>query len=209
MPWYMYLAIAYLVIINVVSFFFYFNEGEAPSSRISALVLILLPIVGGSLGAAIANYFIDVEYKELRHWLAKILGYLPPIMFIIHFLIIVSSIGVGNCFSFVWDSAYASAGVIGRILVVVNIISFVLIVIRKSAYYIAPHGNYLIPDLILIPIIILGGATGALIAKLIFNFKEDWSCNALMEVQNFIYNWGMFLICGVHIALYIYFFAIR
>lgn len=209
MAWYLYLLIAYLVIINIVSFMFYFNEGEDPSGRISALVLILLPIAGGSLGAAIANYFIDVEYKELRRWLAKILGYLPPIMFIIHFSIIVSLIGVGNCFAFLWNSAYASAGVIGCILVIINMLSFVLIIIRKSAYYIAPHGNFLIPDLILLPIIILGGATGALIAKLIFNFKEDWSCNALMEVQNFVYNWGMFIICGVHIALYIYFFVIR
>ena len=206
MPWYMYLAVAYLIIINIVSFFFYFSEGESPSGRISALVLILLPIVGGSLGAAIANYFIDVEYKELRHWLAKILGYLPPIMFIIHFSLIISTIGIGNCISFLWNAAHDSAGTIGYILVIVNIISFILIIVRKSAYYIAPHGNFLIPDLILIPIILLGGATGALIAKLIFNFKEDWSHNAAMEFQNFIYNWGMFIICGVHIALYMYFF---
>lgn len=84
-----------------------------------------------------------------------------------------------------------------------------LVIIRESAYYIAPSGNYLIPDLILIPILILGGAVGKIIAKILFNFKEDWSCNATMEFQNFMYNWGMFLVAVVHIGLYIYFFIIR
>ena len=78
-------------------------------------------------------------------------------------------------------------------------------IIRKSSYYIAPNGNYLIPDLILIPILILGGATGGVIAKILFNFKEDWSCNAVMEVQNFVYNIGMFLISAVHIGLVVSF----
>ena len=104
---------------------------------------------------------------------------------------------------------YARAGIIGCILVVLNAISFVLVIIRKSAYYIAPSGNSLIPDLILIPILILGGATGGVLAKILFNFKEDWSCNATKEVQNFIYNWGMFLVSAIHIGLYVYFFFVR
>lgn len=29
-----------------------------------------------------------------------------------------------------------------------------------------------------------------------------------MEFQNFMYNWGMFLVAAVHIGLYIYFFII-
>ena len=130
-------------------------------------------------------------------------------MFIIHFAMIVTALGVGNCVTFVWDHAYAQAGAIGCILVALNAVSFILVIIRKSAYYIAPSGNFLIPDLILIPILILGGATGGVIAKILFNFKEDWSCNATMEFQNFIYNWGMFLIAAVHIGLYVYFFIIR
>lgn len=201
--------IGYLVVINIITLVVCVKETDSPSPRLSALLLILLPIIGGSAGAVIANYFKDVEYRELRSWLHKILGYLPPVMFIIQLVLIVSVLGVENCILFVWNHAYARAGVIGCILLVVNIISFILVIIRKSAYYIAPSGNYLIPDLILIPILLLGGAVGGVIAKILFNFKEDWSCNATMEFQNFMYNWGMFLVAAVHIGLYVYFFFIR
>lgn len=204
-----YFIIGYLAIINIITLVLYIKETDSPSPRLSALLLILLPILGGSAGAVIANYFKDVEYRELRSWLHKILGYLPPVMFIIQVALIVSALGVENCMAYVWNHAYEQAGIIGCALVVINAISFVLVIIRKSAYYIAPSGNYLIPDLILIPILILGGAVGGIIAKILFNFKEDWSCNATMEFQNFMYNWGMFLVAAVHIGLYIYFFIIR
>ena len=205
----MYFLIGYLVVINIITLVVYVKETDSPSPRLSALLLILLPIIGGSAGAVIANYFKDVEYRELRSWLHKILGYLPPVMFIIQLVLIVSVLGVENCISFVWNHAYARAGVIGCIFVMVNIISFILVIIRKSAYYIASSGNYLIPDLILIPILLLGGAVGGVIAKILFNFKENWSCNTTMEFQNFMYNWGMFLVAVVHIGLYVYFFFIR
>ena len=130
-------------------------------------------------------------------------------MFIVQFLLIVTTIGVDNVFSFVWIHAVDRAGWIGEYLIVINIIAFVLVIIRKSAYYIAPHGNFLIPDIILIPILIIGGATGGAIAKILFNFKEDWSCNSTMEFQNFIYNAGMFVVSVIHIGLYAYFFYIR
>ena len=209
MPFYYYIGIAYLVIINVVTLVMYVKEAEDPSSRLSAAGLILLPILGGSLGACIANFFSDTEYRELRSWLSKFLAYIPPVMFVIHFLLIVTTIGVDNVFSFVWNHAVDRAGWIGGYLIIINIIAFVLVIIRKSAYYIAPHGNFLIPDIILIPILVIGGATGGAIAKVLFNFKEDWSCNSTMEVQNFIYNIGMFIICAIHIGLYVYFFYIR
>lgn len=204
-----YFIIGYLAIINIITLVLYIMETDSPSPRLSVLLLILLPILGGSVGAVIANYFKDIEYRELRSWLHKILGYLPPVMFIIQLALIVSALGVENCIAYMWNHAYEQAGIIGCVLIVINAISFVLVIIRKSAYYIAPSGNYLIPDLILIPILILGGAVGGIIAKILFNFKEDWSCNATMEFQNFIYNWGMFLVAAVHIGLYIYFFIIR
>lgn len=204
-----YFIIGYLAIINIITLVLYIMETDSPSPRLSALLLILLPILGGSVGAVIANYFKDIEYRELRSWLHKILGYLPPVMFIIQLALIVSALGVENCIAYVWNHAYEQAGIIGCVLIVINTISFVLVIIRKSAYYIAPSGNYLIPDLILIPILILGGAVGGIIAKILFNFKEDWSRNATMEFQNFMYNWGMFLVAAVHIGLYIYFFIIR
>ena len=204
-----YFIIGYLAIINIITLVLYIMETDSPSPRLSPLRLISLPILGGSVGAVIANYFKDIEYRELRSWLHKILGYLPPVMFIIQLALIVSALGVENCIAYVWNHAYEQAGIIGCVLIVINTISFVLVIIRKSAYYIAPSGNYLIPDLILIPIFILGGAVGGIIAKILFNFKEDWSCNATMEFQNFMYNWGMFLVAAVHIGLYIYFFIIR
>ena len=204
-----YFIIGYLAIINIITLVLYIMETDSLSPRLSALLLILLPVFGGSVGAVIANYFKDIEYRELRSWLHKILGYLPPVMFIIQLALIVSALGVENCIAYVWNHAYEQAGIIGCVLIVINTISFVLVIIRKSAYYIAPSGNYLIPDLILIPILILGGAVGGIIAKILFNFKEDWSCNATMEFQNFMYNWGMFLVAAVHIGLYIYFFIIR
>lgn len=204
-----YFIIGYLAIINIITLVLYIMETDSPSPRLSALLLILLPILGGSVGAVIANYFKDIEYRELRSWLHKILGYLPPVMFIIQLALIVSALGVENCIAYMWNHAYEQAGIIGCVLIAINMISFVLVIIRKSAYYIAPSGNYLIPDLILIPILILGGAVGGIIAKILFNFKEDWSCNATMEFQNFMYNWGMFLVAAVHIGLYIYFFIIR
>lgn len=204
-----YFIIGYLAIINIITLVLYIMETDSPSPRLSPLLLISLPILGGSVGAVIANYFKDIEYRELRSWLHKILGYLPPVMFIIQLALIVSALGVENCIAYVWNHAYEQAGIIGCVLIVINTISFVLVIIRKSAYYIAPSGNYLIPDIILIPILILGGAVGGIIAKILFNFKEDWSCNATMEFQNFMYNWGMFLVAAVHIGLYIYFFIIR
>ena len=204
-----YFIIGYLAIINIITLVLYIMETDSPSPRLSVLLLILLPILGGSVGAVIANYFKDIEYRELRSWLHKILGYLPPVMFIIQLALIVSALDVENCIAYMWNHAYEQAGIIGCVLIVINAISFVLVIIRKSAYYIAPSGNYLIPDLILIPILILGGAVGGIIAKILFNFKEDWSCNATMEFQNFMYNWGMFLVAAVHIGLYIYFFIIR
>lgn len=204
-----YFIIGYLAIINIITLVLYIMETDSPSPRLSVLLLILLPILGGSVGAVIANYFKDIEYRELRSWLHKILGYLPPVMFIIQLALIVSALGVENCIAYMWNHAYEQAGIIGCVLIVINAISFLLVIIRKSAYYIAPSGNYLIPDLILIPILILGGAVGGIIAKILFNFKEDWSCNATMEFQNFMYNWGMFLVAAVHIGLYIYFFIIR
>lgn len=204
-----YFIIGYLAIINIITLVLYIMETDSPSPRLSPLLLISLPILGGSVGAVIANYFKDIEYRELRSWLHKILGYLPPVMFIIQLALIVSALGVENCIAYVWNHAYEQAGIIGCVLIVINTISFVLVIIRKSAYYIAPSGNYLIPDLILIPILILGGAVGGIIAKILFNFKEDWSCNATMEFQNFMYNWGMFLVAAVHIGLYIYFSIIR
>jgi uncharacterized membrane protein YsdA (DUF1294 family) len=156
-------------------------ETDSPSPRLSALLLILLPIFAGSVGAVITNYFKDIEYRELLSWLHKILGYLPPVMFIIQLALIVSALGVENYIAYAWNHAYEQAGIIGCVLVVINTISFVLVIIRKSAYYIAPSGNYLIPDLILIPILILSGAVGGIIAKILFNFKEDWSCNVTKE----------------------------
>ena len=130
-------------------------------------------------------------------------------MFVIQFLLIVTAIGADNVFSFVWNYAIGKSGWIGSYLIVINIIAFILVIIRKSAYYIAPHGNFLIPDIILIPILIAGGATGGVIAKILFNFKEDWSCNSTMEFQNFIYNAGMFVVSAIHVGLYVYFFYIR
>lgn len=206
---YGYIGIIYLILLNIITLVAYVKEAEEPSSRISALLLILLPIFGGSLGAVIANYFCDTEFRELRWWLSKILAYLPPVMFIIQLVMLVSTFGVDNCISFLWNNAYKTAGVIGCVLLILNAISFVLVIIRKSAYYIAPSGNYLIPDLVLIPILLLGGATGGSLAKLIFNFKEDWSCNSTMEIQNFLYNAGMFIVSAIHIALFVYFFYIR
>ncbi|MGB4661384.1 MAG: DUF1294 domain-containing protein [Mobilitalea sp.] len=209
MPVYGYIGIGYLVIINLVTLIVYIKEAEEPSTRISALVLFLLPIIGGSFGAILANYFRDTSYRELRSGVAKVLAYLPPVMFIIQFVLIVYMIGVGNCFSFLWNFAYTKAGVIGCILLVLNFLSFVLIVIRRSAYYIAPSGNSLIADYILIPVLVLGGATGALLAKIIFNFKENDPCNCTKEVQNFMYGAGVYIFCVIHIGLFIYFFCIR
>lgn len=134
----------------------YVKEAKDPPIRLSAAGLILLPILGGSLGACIANFFSDTEYRELRSWLSKFLAYIPPVMFVIHFLLIVTTIGVNNVFSFVWNHAVDRAGWIGGYLITINIIAFVLVIIRKSAYYVAPHGNFLIPDIILIPILVIG-----------------------------------------------------
>lgn len=208
MPIYGYIGIVYLVVINIITLICYVKEAKSPSGRLSALALIVLPIVGGSLGACIGNFFCDTEYKELRRWLKKFLAYLPPVMFIIQVVLTVVIFGTENTILFIWNHVIARAGWIGAYLLIINAIGFVLVIIRKSSYYIAPNGNYLIPDLILIPILVIGGATGGVIAKVLFNFKEDWSCNATMKVQNFIYNIGMFIISFIHIGLYVYYFYI-
>lgn len=209
MPIYGYVGIAYLIIINIITLAVYAKEANEPQTRIAAPLLLLLPIIGGSLGAIFGNFFLNTEHRELRSWLWKYLSYVPPVMFILQFIAIIYMLGARNCFMYLWEHAYARAGIIGYVLVIINILAFVFVIIRKSSYFIAPHGNYLIPDLILVPILVLGGATGGVIAKILFNFKEDWSCNALMEVQNFIYNAGMFVMSAIHIGLFVYFFYIR
>lgn len=77
------------------------------------------------------------------------------------------------------------------ILFIINIITFILVIIRKSSYYFVRYGNKTIPDFILVPIIILGGTIGGCLAKILFDFG-DWSCNSIMEVENFVYNIGMY-----------------
>lgn len=203
-----YLFCVYLVIINIVAFKVYEEEGERPSRRTTALGMLLLPFLGGAVGAILANYIFNVEFRELRCWLSKFLGYLPPIVFICQLILIVVGLGFDNTILFIWDRTYDLLGTVGHIFIIVNCISFVLVVIRKSSYYIAPIGNYLISDFILVPILVLGGATGGVFAKVLFNFKEDWSCNSTMEIQNFLYNTGMFIVSVIHIALLVY-LAIR
>lgn len=85
MPLYGSFFVGYLVIINTITLVMYIKEAKDPSSRLSALGLILLPIAGGTLGACIGNFFCDTEYKELRSWLSKFLAFIPPIMLVIHF----------------------------------------------------------------------------------------------------------------------------
>ncbi len=209
MPFYVYILIAYLVIINIISGVVYAIEGNQPSSLLSAAALIILPIVGGSFGACVCNYVCDTEYRELRASLQKILAYLPPIMFFCHLILIIYIFGFGNIVSFVWNYSIEKAGWIGGYLWIINILGFILVIIRKSSNYFAPWWTSLIPDLVLIPVLILGGATGGVIAKVLFNFKEDWSCDCTKVFQNFIYNAGMFVFSFAHIVAYVYFFVIK
>lgn len=209
MPIHMYFLIAYLVIINIVTLITYAKEIKQPSPRISAIILLSLPVIGGSFGAILANYFFNTSNREIRHYLVKGLTFLPPVMFILQFVIIIYFIGVGNFFSVIWDFAYQNAGIIGCIFLIINSITFVLLVVRKSAYFFAPNGYDLIPDVILVSSIVLGGATGVLFGKILFNFKFDGSCNVTLKVQNFMYGIGVYLFTFLQIGIMAYFFFIK
>ena len=200
-----YVEIGYLVLINIIAFILYAQEAQ-PKIRFSSFILILFPVIGGSLGAVVANTIFNTEYRESRAILHKTLAYLPPIMLIIHFVMLVGYIGIGNIFSIIWNYMYTKAGVIGCILLIINIITFILVIIRKLSYYFTRYNNMIIPDFILVPIIILGGSLGGCFAKILFNFGEDWSCNSTMKVENFVYNIGMYIICAIHIVLFIFIF---
>ncbi len=198
----LYAFIFYLLIINLITLIVYFKEINTPSPRFSPIFFIVLPLLGGSIGAILANYIKDVEHKELRASIAKIVAFLPPVIFITQILIIISIFCNHNLCLNILNYINLKFGLIGLILLAINIFSFVFIAIRKYAYYIAPIGNNLIPDYILTPVILLGGATGALAAKIIFNFKEDWSCNTSMKFQNFLYNKGMYVIFILQIIIF-------
>lgn len=201
----MYILLGYLVVINIVSLVYYANEAKKPTRRISGLLLILLPIIGGSLGAAIANYFFQTEYRELRARLQKFLAFLPPVMFIIQLVLFLWAIGFENGTAYIWNSLLANLGAFGVILIILNMVSFFLVAIRKASYYFASYSSTIISDWILIPAILLG-IYGAVLAKILFNFSEDWSTNSTKKIQNFLYNNGMFLIFIAEGALFIYFF---
>ena len=125
-----------------------------------------------------------------------------------HLFLFVCIVGVENSIGFIWNHAFSNLGIIGILFLIINVITFFLIIFRKSAYYFAPNGNKIIPDFVLIPFLLLGGSFGGVIAKIIFNFKEDWSCHSNMLFQNFLYNWGMFLVAFVQLGLYVLFFYI-
>ena len=198
------LILAVFIGINVFTFVIYRKEVDTPSPRLSILLLIILPFIGGAVGAVIANYCCDVESRELRSKLHKFFGIILPFICLFQISTVLGIIGDGDGMSYLIENIQERAGVIGSVLLLLNVVAFILVFIRKISKYVAPLGNFIIPDVVLIPVIILGGATGGAFAKVLFNFKEDWSCDATKVLQNFIYNGGMFVIAMIHIALFIF-----
>lgn len=195
---------AYLLAINILAFWIYQKSAQSPSPRIPAIIIFLPVIAGGSIGAFLANYIFQTQHKEPRSWLWAPLGFTPPISLLIQaaaFLILTKNLDLPIK---LWLLVYHSWGVIGCVLLCVNIISFFFVAIRTAAYYIAPSGNKLIPDFLMIPFLLLGGAPGATFSKIMFNFSEDWRFDCTKQLQNFLYNNGMFLICAIQIALFVY-----
>ncbi len=195
----------YILVINIISFFVYFIEGRHASRRLPIILLVILPIIGGSFGACVGNYFFDTEYKELRYKVSYFCAIFPPILFFVQLGLALYFLGAGDTILSIILFMYEIAGILGYYLLIINLVAFVFVIIRKYSYYIAPVGKYIIPDFVLIPALLLGGAPGGVLAKFIFNFKEDWSCNATKKFQNFIYNYGMFIICAIQIAAFFFF----
>ncbi|WP_307997844.1 hypothetical protein [uncultured Bifidobacterium sp.] len=201
-----YICCAYLAIINIVTFIVYARE--AKPSRIPFVFVFGLPIIGGSFGAILANYCFETEHRELRAVYSKFIAFIPPILFFVQIAAMTAMLGPKLVFGTVWNGVVTQGGVIGAVLLVVNVISFVLVAIRKASYYFAPIGHDVIPDAVLIPFILVG-TIGAVLSKIIFNFKEDWSTSARKGVQNFLYNNGMFAVLVAYIALLAWFFCFR
>ncbi len=205
MDYFVYLGIAtYIISVNIIAFIAYKKEANSPSPRLPALFLLVPPIVGGSVGACLANYIFKTEHRELRSWLSKPIGYIPPISLLVQIPAVIAITKNGGEMLVILDYLFATFGLLGYFFLAMNVLSFVLIAIRKSAYYFAPSGKKLIPDVVLIPIVLLGGAPGATLSKIMFNFYEDWRFDSTKQIQNFLYNKGMFLVCAIQIGIFVY-----
>lgn len=203
-----YLLAAYLLAVNISALVVYVRETEPPSPRISLILVFGLPAIGGSLGAILANYFFNTEYREIRAVYSKFVAYIPPIMLFIQIAAAIVLLGPELVVNSIWNTVISQGGIAGDVLLVINVLSFVLVALRKSSYYFAPNGHDIIPDIILIPFIILG-AIGAALSKVIFNFGEDWSTNADKGLQNFLYNKGMFIVLVVYVAVLVWAFVLK
>lgn len=203
-----YFITAYLLIVNTAAFVVYAQETKSPSPRIPLIIVFGLPVIGGSLGAILANYFFNTEYREIRAAYSKFVAYIPPVMLFIQIATVIMLLGPGLVISTVWNTVISQTGIVGGILLAINALSFILVALRKSSYYFAPIGHDIIPDIILVPFI-LSGTIGAALSKIIFNFEEDWSTSAGKGIQNFLYNNGMFVVLIVYIALLIWVFYLR
>jgi uncharacterized membrane protein YsdA (DUF1294 family) len=197
--------IVYIVIINIVAFSVYAKEAISPVERLSPFWMFVPQILGGAFGACLANYIFDTEYRELKSRLHIPLLYLPTLLFALQVTGIIYISGHEKFLVSIWESIFYKYGILGYYLAIINVLAFVLVFIRKLAYFVVPYYSNGVSDWILLPVIILGGATGGAFAKILFNFKEDWSCNTTKKLQNFVYNNGMFLISAIHIGLYIHF----
>ncbi len=194
----------YLFVMNVMAFHYYRVEGQNPNKRLHPILLFLFTAIGGSLGAALSNYIFNTEHRELRSAYSKFICYLPPVFIFLYlgllYFLFPENILLQSLEGILSDLMFGYH----VLFVIVNTIAFLLVIIRKTSYYIAPIGSFLVPDLIIIPILLLGGATGGCIAKIVFNFKEDWSCTATKTLQNFLYNKGMFIALIIQWGLIIY-----
>lgn len=200
-----YLLAVYLLVVNIAAFVVYVRETESPSPRISFILLFGLPVIGGSLGAILANYFFKTEYREVRAAYSKFVVYIPPVMLFIQIAVAIALLGPELVVGTIWNAVVSQGGIVGGVLLVINVLSFILVALRKSSRYFAPIGLDIVPDVILIPFIVLG-AIGATLSKVIFNFGEDWSTNAGKGIQNFLYNNGMFVVLVIYVAAFVWAF---
>ena len=195
--------IIYIVLMGIVTFILYAIDGLKPTKRISAVVMIILPILGGAFGASLANYFFNTNFKHLDCRPHKALRFIPGIFSIIYGMILFILI----CIIRSENSIHSGITFFSVYFVIINVVTFVLQIIKTAEYHFLSSNKNGIPLVLIVILFIFGGAPAALIVNILFNFKYNNTTNCREGFNNFMYGPGVWLfsvlwIIGINVLNY-------
>lgn len=187
------LIFIWLIIINVITFTLYAIDGKRPQVRIKDWLLLLLPLIGGSIGACLGNHCFNTCYRHLYYKHKVLIHFLPGIAFIIQFLLTLFWGYKSGLFIIPRSVITGTKGILLTYFIIVGAIAFLIQLIYSSQYYWLPNNKERVSLRNAVLLIIAGGAPLALVEKLLFNFKYHDPTNPNSGPENFIYGNGIWL----------------